>query len=230
MSDEEAQREAERKAAALHNVGWEVGAGATIWARAVQDVLALHESARESWASGTTNLEAWERLHSSALMLVVAVDQVLAFEQRVRSLTGDAELARARERFDARCPGAGLLRDLVAHLDAYAVGKGERQTGYRQRPISAENLATFIYWGDGCGTYLDLGDQRLNLRTAAGAAADPGAGRRASASPLPRARRERGQRRGSAQVRDAARVGAKPAPAASSDSCRSSARPRLPSA
>jgi hypothetical protein len=31
--DEAVQREAEHKAAALHNLGWETGAGATIWAR-----------------------------------------------------------------------------------------------------------------------------------------------------------------------------------------------------
>jgi hypothetical protein len=49
--DEAAQREAEHKAAALPNLGWETGAGATIWARAIRDVLALHESARQRYAA-----------------------------------------------------------------------------------------------------------------------------------------------------------------------------------
>lgn len=56
-----AEREANRKAAALHYVGPEVGVGATIWARAVQDVLALHESARARFAANTAGLEDWER-------------------------------------------------------------------------------------------------------------------------------------------------------------------------
>ena len=126
---EAAACKAEHKAAALHNVGWQTGAGATIWARAAQDVLAQHESARERFAANTADLETWERLHATALMLAVAIDQVLAFEHRVRRLTGDAELTKARARFDAAFPDATLLRDLVAHLDDYAVGEGERQLG-----------------------------------------------------------------------------------------------------
>jgi hypothetical protein len=43
---EAARRAAEHKAAALHHLGYEEGAGATIWARAVRDNLALHEEAR----------------------------------------------------------------------------------------------------------------------------------------------------------------------------------------
>lgn len=170
---EEEQHAAEHKAAALHNVGWETGAGATIWARAIQDVLALHQSARERFAANTADLEAWERLHSTALMLVVAIDQVLVFERRVRRLTGDAQLSQARARFDAAVgPDAERLRDLVAHLDEYAVGEGWRQTGQGMPPLDERYLATFIYWSDGGGTVLDLGDQRLNLREAGNAAAE----------------------------------------------------------
>jgi hypothetical protein len=87
-------REAERKAAELHYLGWEVGAGATIWARAAQDVLALHESARERFAANTADREVWERFHGTALLVIVAIAQVLAFARRVRRLTGDAELMK----------------------------------------------------------------------------------------------------------------------------------------
>ncbi|SRR6266545_3556382 len=170
--DEAAQHEAEHKAAALHNVGWETGAGATIWARAAQDELARHKSAQERFGANTADMESWERLHSTALMLVVAIDQVLAFERRVMRLTDDAELAQARERFDAVCPGAKELRDLVAHLDSYAVGEGWRQTGKRLPPLSDKYPATFIYWTEDGGTVLDLGDQQLDLRAAASAATD----------------------------------------------------------
>jgi hypothetical protein len=170
--DEAAQHEAEHKAAALHNLGWETGAGATIWARAVQDQLALHETAREHYAANAADLETWERLHSTALVLVMSIDQVLAFERRVRRLTGDAELAQARTRFDAVVPHAEALRDLISHLDEYAVGQGQRQRGKRTPPISDPYLSTFIYWADGGGTILNLGDGQLNLRAAANAAID----------------------------------------------------------
>jgi hypothetical protein len=136
---EEAQREAEQaegKASALHRLGWETGAGATIWARSIEDELARHEAARKLHAENTADLQAWERLHGSALLLVVAIHQVLAFESRVRSLTGDAELAKARTRFDAVGPDAEELRHLVAHLDAYAVGQGLRQTGKAMPPLA----------------------------------------------------------------------------------------------
>jgi|SRR5215207_426276 len=93
-----ALRKAQHKLAALGHLGPQAGAGATIWARVVQDELDWHESARERFGTDP-NLETWERLIGTALMLAVAIDQVLAFERRVRGLTGDAALARARERF-----------------------------------------------------------------------------------------------------------------------------------
>jgi hypothetical protein len=106
-------------------------------------------------------------------MVAVAVDQVLAFAERVRRLTGgDAELAEARARFDAASPGAEMLRDIAAHLDAYAAGEGWRQTGKREPPLSDRYVETFLYWGDGGSTMLHLGDQYLELRAAAEAATE----------------------------------------------------------
>jgi hypothetical protein len=165
------EERAEHKAAQLHSLGWETGAGATIWARAVSDELGRHESARESFGA-KANREAWERLHSTALMVVVAIDQVLTFEDRVRRLTGDAELARARARFDAVGPRAGALRDLVVHLDDYAVGTGHRQTGQAGPLITDPYVETFLYWTNDGGTVLDLAGESLNLRTAARAAVE----------------------------------------------------------
>jgi hypothetical protein len=176
MEEHEAtQHAAEHRAAALFSLGWENGAGAAIWARTVRDELARHEAARERFASDSADRQAWERLHGSALMLVVAIDQVLAFEKRVRTITGDAELRRARERFDRAGPQAETIRDIAAHLDAYAVGEGDRQTGrgrQAQPPISESNVTPFISWTDGGGTHLRLADEGLNLRTAAGAAVE----------------------------------------------------------
>jgi hypothetical protein len=173
VTPEEAQEAAEHKAAALHNVGWETGAGATIWARVIDDTLALHESARGRFGENAANLEAWERLHGTAFTLIVAIEQVLAFERRVRKLTGDGDLANARTHFDAVWPDTKRLRDLVAHLDAYAVGEGLRQIGKQSPPIppiSDKYLWALIYWGNGGGTIVNLGGEQLDLRAAAEAA------------------------------------------------------------
>jgi hypothetical protein len=172
--DETLQRAAEHKAAALHNLGWETGAGATIWARAITDLLEQHEGVRDGTGQRIA-LEEWERLHSTALLLVVAIDQVLTFARRVCKLTGDAELAKARDRFDAVGPRAEAIRDLVVHLDEYAIGAGRRQTEKAEPPISDPYLRTQVYWGvadDGArqGTMLNLGDENLDLRTAGKAA------------------------------------------------------------
>jgi hypothetical protein len=155
----------------LHSVGWETGAGAAVWARAVSDELARHEAARESFGA-TGSREAWERLHSTAFLLVTAIHQVVTFEHRIRCLTGDAELARARERFDFVAPQTEALRDLVIHLDEYAVSQGRRQTGRAKPPIREPYLWSDIYWVDGGGTILSLGGEGLNLRTAANAAVE----------------------------------------------------------
>jgi hypothetical protein len=170
---EAAAIEAESKAVALYSLSWEAGTGAIVWVRAVQDVLALHETARDQYAAKTVDLEAFLRLHATALMLVVAIDQVLIFERRIRQLTGDAELARARKRFDTVCPDAEALRDLVAHQDDYALEKGRRQTGKpNYPPLKEPYLDTFIRWGNGGGTILDLAGESINLRAAASAAND----------------------------------------------------------
>jgi hypothetical protein len=168
--NEKARQAAEHKAAALHHLGWEEGAGAAIWARAVEDNLELHESARERFARNEADVESWERLHGTALTLVVAIDQILAFEHRVSRLTGDAELAQARARFDAVASDTEALRDLVAHLDEYAVGEGWRQQNKRPPPISEKYVSALIWWSDDGGTMLNLGEEQLNLRSAAAAA------------------------------------------------------------
>jgi hypothetical protein len=168
---ERAQKEAEHKAAALHHLGWETGTGAAIWARVVEDELARHQAAREQFGADAATREDWDRLHGSALALVVAIGQVLAFESRVRRLTGDAELAQARMRFDAVGPDSEALRDLVVHHDAYVVGEGWRQTGVRGPPINKPYLSTFIGWTDR-GTSLQLGEEQVTLEASARAAVE----------------------------------------------------------
>jgi hypothetical protein len=163
-----ARKAAEHKAAALHHLGYDEGAGATIWARAVRDNLELHESAQANWADAASrDMATWERLHVTALILVVAIDQVLAFERRVWALTEDAELAEARADFDRIAPHAEALRDIVAHLDSYAVGEGFRQRGKRVPSVTRKYVAPLIWWTDDGATTLNLGDESLDLRSAA---------------------------------------------------------------
>lgn len=164
--NERARREAEHRAAALHHIGYEEGAGATIWARAVKDNLELHETARRRVEEGGS-LEIWERLNATALILVVAMDQILAYGDRVLALTDDAELAEAIADFDAFAADTRALRDLVAHLDEYAVGEGWRQKGKRPHPISEKYVSALLWWADGGGTMLRLGHDAVDLRSAA---------------------------------------------------------------
>ena len=160
------------KAAALHTLGPDNGTGATIWARAVRDELAHHEEECERWKAETRSVEGWERLNATALLIVFAIDQVLGYERRVLRLTGDAELIRARERFDAVCPDADDLRDLIVHLNDYSLGKGFRQNEEGDKPpeIRDKYLSTLIYYGDTGGTMLNLSHHTMDLRAGAEAA------------------------------------------------------------
>ena len=174
MDEEERVRgAAEHKAAALHHLGPEEGAGATIWARGVKDNLALHQEARRRIPTprGATEhpLETWERLYAAAFVIVIAMDQILSYADRVLALTGDVELRKARDRFHDTATDTKALRDLVAHLEAYAVGEGWRQTGKRKNlpPIAERNLATLMWWPDSGGTMLRLGHEGVDLSSAA---------------------------------------------------------------
>ena len=168
--DEDEQRAAEHQVAALHALGWQAGAGAAIWTRVITDELDRHDRARERFAANTADREAWERLHGSGLVLVVAIAQVLAFESRLRKMTGDAELAKARRAFDSMNPCAKSIRDVAAHLDAYAVGEGKRQQEGQSSPVAERHVEQFIFWTDSGGTVLNLGGEGLNLHSAARAA------------------------------------------------------------
>lgn len=170
--DEVRQREAEDLAAALGRLGWASGAGASVWARAARDELQRHEEARGLWGENGSR-ELWERLHATAFMVAVSVDLVLAFETRVRKLTGDAELQMARQAFDRTVPQAEALRDLIAHLDEYAVGKGQRQTGKRGPALKTQEVSPLLYWMDttsGYRSYLSVGDTQIQVEASVEAA------------------------------------------------------------
>ena len=64
-----------------------------------------------------------------------------------------------------------MLRDIVAHLDSYAVGDGWRQTGQGCRR-STRSTGDVTRGVTAVGTILDLGGEQPNLRAAANAAID----------------------------------------------------------
>jgi hypothetical protein len=110
-------------------------------------------------------------MYSTSLLLIVSLDQVLRFESRLRSLTRDPELMDARACFDKVCPDAAALRNLVAHLDQYAIGECHRQTGKRNPPLAEDaNLEPLISWTDDGSTTVNLAGHELDIRAAAGAA------------------------------------------------------------
>jgi hypothetical protein len=174
MSDADEQQRAGELAEALGALDVHEGAGPTIWSRVINDELARHVEAREQFIAENATLATWERYHGSALVIVVAVDQVLRFENRIRKLTGDAELARARKAFHADVGHAAkAIRDVAMHLDDYAVGQGNRQVGRHRAGESAitdRNVKAFIYWTDAGESYLTLGGDQLSVDGAARAA------------------------------------------------------------
>ncbi len=172
-TDREIHDAAARRAASLHFLGPEEGAGARIWAQNVADELVRHDAARTQLEAGTADHRELDRFYGSSLMLVVAIDQVLTFETRVCKLTGDADLRRARQRFDAVAHRAEAIRDIAAHLDAYAVGDGNRQTGRgreQERPVTERNVRAQPVWTDDGRTFLQLADESMSLHEAATAA------------------------------------------------------------
>ena len=172
---EEQQRAAERMNS-LGALSPENGAGVTIWRRVIVDELARHVEARDEFIAHKGDHVTWERFNGSALVIVVAVDQVLRFETRVRKLTGDAELARARKAFTADVGvAAQAIRDVAIHLDDYAIGRGNRQTGRHrpgERPITDRTIQAVLYWTDLGESYLMLGGDQVSVDRTAQAAVE----------------------------------------------------------
>ena len=104
-------------------------------------------------------------------MIVVGVDQVLRFERRVRQLTGDAELQKARQKFEEEVgDSAKAVRDIAMHLDDYAIGEGNRQTGKQGPPMTERYVRNTVYWTDRNESYISLGGDQLSVERAAHAA------------------------------------------------------------
>lgn len=169
----------------MWSLGPLAGAGATIWKRVIADELERYDEARGRFRDRRADLATWERLHGIGMLLVVAIDQVLTFGERVRKMTGDAQLARALGDFNATVGDVKALRDIAVHLDAYATGEGHRQTNRGRRngsPVgdavnpSHSWVSSTVTLEDGTAVegpetaFIDLGDERISLHRASRAA------------------------------------------------------------
>ncbi len=158
----------------LAALGLEHGAGATVWRRVVLDEIANHVEAREQFIAQNATNDTFARCHGTALVIVVAVDQILRFEHRVRQLTGDAALQKARKAFDDEVGGgaANNIRDIAMHLDDYAIGKGNRQIGKQGPDVTERNVRSTVYWTDQNESYISLGGEQLSVDRTARAAVE----------------------------------------------------------
>jgi hypothetical protein len=127
------------------------------------------KSARDTFGTNVADREAWDRLHVTSFLIVVAAHQVLAYARSVLGLASDDELADAIRNAETAYRDLDGLRDVIAHMDDYAVGEGHRQTGKRNPRLADQYPSAFISWSDG-GTYLALADFQVNLRRATDAA------------------------------------------------------------
>jgi hypothetical protein len=157
----------------LAALGLEHGAGAAVWRRVILDELAHHVETRELFMAENATNDTFAQYHGTALVIVVAVDQILRFEHRVRQLTGDAALQKARKAFDDEVGGsANNIRDVAMHLDDYAIGIGNRQTGKQGPAVTERYVRNTVYWTDLNESYISLGGHQLSVEGTAHAAVE----------------------------------------------------------
>ena len=173
MNPEEKMAREGEVAEKLAALGLEHGAGATVWRRVILDELAHHVEAREQYMARNGTNDTFAQYHGTALVIVVAVDQILRFEHRVRQLTGDAALQKARKAFDDEVgDSANNIRDVAMHLDDYAIGIGNRQTGKQSPAVTERYVRNTVYWTDLNESYISLGGHQLSVDRTAHAAVE----------------------------------------------------------
>lgn len=174
MDAREEEQRAAQKLERLNALSVQAGAGAGVWAQVIIDELARHEAAKARFMANEPQRVDWQRYCGSGLVIVLAIGQVIAFEDAVRNVTGDGQLSKARQAFDRVAPDAGLLRDLVTHLSDYAMGAGLRQNPDADRRhgshIPQRNVKQAVYWTETGDSYLALAGHRYLLQDVARAA------------------------------------------------------------
>jgi hypothetical protein len=170
----EEQQKAAELAESLAALSLQEGAGALIWGRVIKDALASHTEARKQFLGKTAKQSTFERIYGTAYVIVTATDQVLRTEKRIRKLTGDAELAKARQKFHDRAGhSVEAVRDLAMHLDEYSVGKGHRQTGKANAATPVRRrVQTSLIWTDNNESYFSIGEDQVSVERTAHAAVE----------------------------------------------------------
>jgi hypothetical protein len=66
-------------------------------------------------------------IEADAYLLIIAVRHLLALSDRYAERFDAAQVREAPRRFDREAPDAKALRDVLAHIDEYALGRGQRK-------------------------------------------------------------------------------------------------------
>ena len=120
--------------------------------------------AREAFTDANLTLAAGR--FAEALLLLTAIRRLELVTERIAEHTGDEAIAAALASFRDDVPDAKDLRDVLEHLDQYAVGQGRRpRTGAQG------------HWWPRVGydhgrTFVTIGDLHVDLDAAAAAAVE----------------------------------------------------------
>jgi hypothetical protein len=83
-------------------------------------------------------------IEADAYLLIIAVRHLLALSDRYAERFDAAQVREARRRLDREAPDAKALRDVLAHIDEYALGRGQRKTSKRMDSGSSRLASTQI--------------------------------------------------------------------------------------
>ena len=97
----------------------------------------------------------------------------LAHHVEAREQYRAGNLQKARKAFDDEVgDSANNIRDVAMHLDDYAIGIGNRQTGKQGPAVTERYVRNTVYWTDLNESYISLGGHQLSVDRAAHAAVE----------------------------------------------------------
>jgi hypothetical protein len=149
--------------------GWG-GSSPRYWAAALelQDerVAATYRAVTEAPRDTAERADAFQRLHIEAHFLLIAIAHMLRLLDVCAEVLDDDQIKRIRDDFRNRAPWIKNFRDVLEHLDEYAVGGGRLRKGGKL-PERAAMVLTFGPLNRPDEVVVQLGSWRLPLRSAA---------------------------------------------------------------
>ena len=140
------------------------------WAKALrlQDerLAATYEEVITAPRDSEERVDAFDRLHIEAHFLLIAFAHMLRLLEVFANVLDDEYIRTIRDDFRKRAPWIKNLRDVLEHLDEYAVGKGKLKKSGEIDPRTAMML-TFGPSERPLEVFAQLGSWRLPLRAAA---------------------------------------------------------------